>query len=310
MKRSTFFLLILLLGICYAAFRLLTPEPDPAFETQLIVLDTASISMLSVLPLEVPDDEILLKREDKTWIASQGSHSVKAPYAAVNKLLAGLTHIESHYVVGKGPEEWSAGGLDPGEGIRIRVFEDDKTLEDFVIGNYQAEMEGSGITYLRLWDDEAVYAVQGALDSIFWPGFEAFRSKDFLQIDPLKVREIRWEPAEMDTAVIFRRGDSLWGQNSQVDTFLEEIKYLQGKSFVDAFDPTSDEQMLEGRITFFGTDWDAPLEVSYYRDSTRAAPFIFYSTSNPDNFFESDSNGLFLELVQPFYSSFSVDSIQ
>ena len=309
MKIRTLFLLLFILALLYGGMRYFSQSRSLIFETQLIALDTAKVTMLSILPLGVSDKEVWAKRESKTWIASWGNRSVKTPFNTMDGLLASLVRIESHHIVGKGPEVWAACGLEAGEGIRIRAFQDESVLEDFIIGRYELMAEEEGYTYIRLSDDESVFAVSGDLRSKLWPGFEAFRSKNFLELDPLKVQEIRWEAMGADSVLIFHRQDTGWvfpayasGTGAQIDSLLHQIKGLQGTTFADAFDPLSNARLLEGRITFYATDWDAPVEVSYYRDSTESRAFIFYSTSNPDNYFSSDSAELFLKLVWPFYS--------
>ncbi|MBK7410121.1 MAG: DUF4340 domain-containing protein [Saprospirales bacterium] len=195
MKRSTLILLFFLIALLFWGVRYFSQHRDPIFETQLIAIDTAAVTTLSFSPGEAPDREVLAKREGKTWIASLENRAVKAPFSTMDSLLASLVRIESHHIVGKGPDVWAACGLEPGEGTRIRIFQNEKLLEDFIIGRYDPIQDGEGYTYIRLSDDESVFAVQGNLKSKLWPGFEAFRSKNFLELDPLKIQEIRWEPS-------------------------------------------------------------------------------------------------------------------
>lgn len=309
MKGRRFFFFLFLLVLIYGGYRFFNRPGTTVFETDLIAIDTAGVSMVSVAPVGMPEGETILKREGKTWIITQGNRSVKALHSSVDSLLAALVRIESHHVVGKGPEVWSASGLD--RGIRIRIFREAQVLEDFLVGGFEAAEDGDGYTFIRPWDDESVFAVRGKLGPKLWPGFEAFRSKKFLDLDPETVREVRWEPVEMDSAQVLQRSDTGWvllpgggGSGVAVDSFLETVRNLEGKTFADAFDPVSQASSLAGRITFFATDWETPVEVAYYQDSLSAPSFVFYSTFNPDNYFNSDSTGLFRQLVQPFYSFF------
>ena len=311
MRKSTLFLFLFFLTLAYVGYRYFYPSRNAIFESDLIAIDTAGVTMLSIIPAGTPEGETLLKREGKAWIITRGNRSVKALYSTVDSLLASLALIESHHVVGKGPEVWSACGLDPGQGIRIRVFREAQVAEDFLLGSFEQLSDREGYTYVRLWDDESVFAVRGALGARLWPGFEAFRSKKFLDFDPEKVREVSWETMETDSAQVMVRSDSGWvfspggwQRGGEVDSFLRQIRGLEGGTFADAFDPVSGASSLVGRITLFATYWEAPVEVSCYRDSTENHAFVLYSTSNPDNYFQSDSTGLYRQLVQPFYSFF------
>ena len=130
---------------------------------------------------------------------------------------------------------------------------------------------------------------------VFNPGFDAFRSNTLLEIDPGKITEISWMRPESDSAILIQASPHL-------DSFLRDIRFLAGISFADAFDPVRNAQNLEGSITFYTTQWEPPLEVAYYRDTLQDPHFIFSSSWNPDNYFSSDSSGLFGRLVLPLYS--------
>lgn len=307
MRKRTLFFLLLFLLLAYGGIRYLIGKSGLLFETQLIAIDTSAVTAISLFPERSAQQEILLKKEGKTWIASQGNRSVKATFRAITPLLAKLADIESHHIVTKDLTEWENYGVGADQGIRIRVFSQGDLLEDFLIGRIQYLEDSTVYTYIRLWEDEEVYAVEGPIAQALSPGFDSFRSKSLLDIDPDDVREIRWEPKGLDSALVYVR-------SAQVDSFLQTISALEGRAFADSFDPVRDAGLLEGRITFFASDWDAPVEVAYYRDSLEETPFIFYSTRNPDNYFSSDSAGLFRSLVVPIYSlgaePVMVDTIQ
>lgn len=307
MRKRTLFFLLLTLLLAYGGFRYLREKSGLLFETQLIAIDTSGVTAISLFSEQSAQQEILLKREGKTWIASLGNRTVKAAFGAITPLLAKLADIESHHIVTKDLTEWGNYGLGPDQGTRIRVFRQGDLLEDFLIGRVEYLPDSATYTYIRLWEDEEVYAVEGPIRQVLCPGFDSFRSKSLLDMDPGAVREIRWEPKGLDSALVLVR-------SAQVDTFLQNISALEGKEFADSFDPVRDAGLLEGRITFFASDWDAPVEVAYYRDSLEENPFIFYSTRNPDNYFSSDSAGLYRSLIVPIYSLVAgpvkVDTIQ
>lgn len=304
MRKRFLFYFLLILALGYGASRYFAGRRGPLFETNLIALDLASITAVSIAGEGLPQQELLLKREGKTWIASQGNRSVKANSQAVKPIIDQLSGIESHHIVTKDFSRWNQFGVGQGQGIRVRVFDNEELLEDFLIGNFTALADSTGYTYLRLWEDEEVYAIEGNLGTVFNPGFDAFRSKALLYLDPAKIRKIAWEPKTADTAIILV-------QTPRLDSFLQEIRSLQGQKFADSFDPVKSAHLLEGRITFYATDWETPVEVSWFRDTLEEQPFIFFSTHNPDNYFISDSAGIFNSLVRPFYSfadSLRIDS--
>jgi hypothetical protein len=307
MKFKTFLLFLVLTASLYGLFHWLRPSADPFFASDLIALDTASVTLLSLIPEGRAEEELLLKREGRTWIASQGNRSVQAPASGVAAVLAPLTRLGSRQIAGRGAKDWEVYGVGPGQGIRVRVFQGAKQAEDFLVGLQEWDPDSLPFTYVRMWGDEAVFAAPGFLRDAFWPGFEAFRSKALLKLDAAKVRRLRWEPAHLDSALVFSWSDSGWIHPSgtvtpDLDSFLLRIRALEGADFADVFDPVAQSGTLMGRIVFSGTDWERPVEVRYYRDTLGSQPFVFSTSSNPDNFFYSDSAGLFRALILPLYS--------
>jgi len=305
MRKRIFLYLLLIIGLLYGASRFLAGKRGPLFETRLIALDPPAITAISITGGDSARQEILLKKEGKAWIASHGTRSVKASPQAVQPIIGYLKGIESHHIVTKDLSLWGRYGVGPGQGIRVRVFSNGELLEDFLVGAFAPLTDSTGYTYIRLWQDDEVFAVEGDLGPVFNPGFDAFRSRILLEIDPAKVRKVAWEPKTADSAIIIP-------QTPRLDSFLRSIRTLKGDKFADSFDPVRSAHLLEGRVTFYATDWETPVEVAWYRDSLREEPFVFFSMHNPDNYFASDSAGTFGSLVRPLYSladSVRMDSV-
>lgn len=287
MKKKAFLFLLVLTGLIYLLLRFYRSTADLIHHTGLIELDTASVTSLSILPPNDPEGEFFLKREGRSWIASQGNRSVRAVHEAVEALLSRLVRIESHQVISVEKEDWDKYGVGPRQGLRVRVFQNGSLLEDFLVGYQDA-----AFTYVRIWEDREVFAVRGMLQTGIWNGFAPFRSKVLLELDPQKVREVMWEPQDRDTVVVLEQTKG---------AYLDGLRRVSGESFADDFDPVSMVGLLRGRLIFAGTEWESPVEVSYYVDTLSPNPFIFHSTQNPDNYFASDSGGIFAHLIRPLY---------
>lgn len=290
MKKKTLFLLLALAALIYAIWHLAPEAPGPYFSAQLVEIDTGRATALFLSPQYAPEKEVLLKREGKTWIAVQGNRSVKASAEAVAAVLSVTASIKTHHVVGRGPQVWAQCGLDAGQGLRVRVLEGANTLDDFFIGTQTAE-DGVPMTYIRLAKDDEVFAVPGNLVEALNPGFDTFRSKVFLELDAVRLTGIRLE--------LYEAGSQGEFYPPVADSYLADIRSLQGEVFADNFDPQRDASLLAGRITFFATEWDAPIEAEWYCDTLREKPFLFHSSLNPHNYFASDSAGLYGKLVAP-----------
>lgn len=291
MKKRTLLYLLLAAAVIYFFPRLFKGPAGFLFQGSLIQIDTAAVTAVSILPAADPQGEFYLKREGNTWIASQGSRSVKALHQVVNQLLGLLRSLDAFQLASPDKKDWDRCGVGLRQGFRVRIYEKGALMGDFIVGKVEMGPDSLPHTFIRLWDDEEVYSAPGDLSGI-WPGFDHFRSMALLDLDPAKVKELQWEPAGMDTAFVF--ADSL-------QAYLDGVKSLRASSFADDFDPISMSGSLLGRLIFSGSEWERPVEVRVYHDTLWEKPFIFYSTQNPDNYFSSDSAEIFPLLLAPVY---------
>ena len=95
---------------------------DRSFKTDLIQIDTASVTTINLYPKTDEQKEITLSKENGTWIATQGMVTTKANQSAVQSLLGNLNLIKTKRVAAKKQEKWKDYEVEATSGSRVKVY--------------------------------------------------------------------------------------------------------------------------------------------------------------------------------------------
>lgn len=174
-------LAILVLFVLYTQFG---NNNKGTFTKDLIELDTAKVTSLTIYPNNAPGKEMMFFRENNNWLLTSDTLSgQQAKPGIVSQLLATLANIKTKRLAATGKEKWAEYEVDANS-RRVVVKNDNKVLLDLYIGKLnisqpQQPAGGDGgfnpnqmqrptaTSYIRLSNDDKVYAVDGALGASF-----------------------------------------------------------------------------------------------------------------------------------------------
>lgn len=297
MRSGVLIALIILVLSGYGVYRFYS-QPVAPFSGTLIKVDTAQVT--SIL-LETPPNriEIALLRETTGWIASNGQTNIKASDAIVNSLLQALSDVKIKEVVATKAAAWTTFGVDDKQGVHVRVYEGKKLLDDLIIGKSDTDpTSGQPISYLRLSEEEEVFAVYGELALAFSQDFRAFRNRLLLQLTPdMHITMLEFETP--DTLVKWTQTPAGWAAGTTIldsvsmAQYLRKLTQINGEIFADDFDEVQGSKYLYQVLKISGEYIELPFVITCYRDTTRNPPFIIHSNQNKEAFFASDSVGIY-----------------
>ncbi len=302
MKFKTLFFLCIVIGAAYAAFHFFKSKKSQPFDAELIRIDTTRVTSLLI---SLPNDqaEITLQRENGVWIASNGQINIRATSETTSSMLRALTNFKIREVIAQSSADWAAYALTEARATRIRVYANNQLLEDFMIGKSEIHPETEArISYLRLTDEDEVYAVEGILSNHFGYDFSDFRNKTILQMEP-NLTMVSFEVTLPDTTFTYVRTPEGWQVNEmkldsgRVESYLNSLRQISGEVFADDFDEVQGGSLLFSTLTLQPENGGEPFVIQCYRDSTRSMPFIIHSSQNPDAYFASDSLGIFARII-------------
>lgn len=151
-------------------------QGDRNFETQLFTIDTAKVSSITIVP-KGSTDEIRLVKSGVTWSLQTKGKTYKAEQSIPKGMLGELHGIKAEQIVGTEKSEWNKFELNDTSTIWVRVDEGNKRTADFRVGKFSFRQPSTMITYIRLANDEKVYAVNGFLAMTFGRSPDEFKAK-------------------------------------------------------------------------------------------------------------------------------------
>lgn len=300
--RTILMIAAILLAVFFGMRYYFSVKQSPDFSAPLIQIDSARVTTLFIAPPE-NETEIALRREEGYWIASNGQIHIKTSPEVISRILGTITNIRTKLVVTQKPAAWSDYEVLEASGTRIRVYEGQKLLEDFIVGKTKTTPEGATLTYLRLTDENEVYAIEETLKGVFNLNFNDFRSKEILNLSSsIPILAFEWQT--QDTLLSFQRADAGWQlggiklDSLSVEKYLRNIRTISGETFADDFDEVQGADLLFEVLTIPNNQADEPFVISCYLDTTRQMPFIIHSTQNRDAYFASDSTGIYQRIFK------------
>jgi hypothetical protein len=238
--------LVVLVGAFFVSRFFRAPGLESNLRQQLVQLDTAAITQLRVRPAS-GGEEISLQREGVNWKVTQGSKSAFADRSAVNAALSSLSALKPLRMVSRKKDKWNDFQVGDG-GTQVAVDEADRQESNLHIGktNFVQNQQGGfggAYTYVRVGDEDEVYAIDGFLESSFNRTYSDWRNKNFLRVSRDAVSKITFTyPA--DSSFVLEKKDSVWVVNGQpaaiapVDTYLGHLAFKNLNNFADDFQPT------------------------------------------------------------------------
>ena len=303
-NRTLLIVFLVLLGI-YGLSKVFSGKKDKSFDTNLIQIDTTQVSRIVINPKAPDEQEISLTKEASGWIASNGRINAKATPGSVTSIMSNFALIKTKRIAANKAEKWPEYEVGEGQGTRIRVYNGDKLLEDFIVGRFSFNQQTqSGISYIRLTDQNEVFAIDGFQTLTFGQGFSSYRDKLILKMTP-EMEITEFDLQMPDTTNHYLNNNGIWTYNAEtpldstlVGNYLNALRNISGNEFADDFDELQASHLPTRKLTVRGNNITMPLEVTCYQDTTRAKPFIIRSNQNPESFFASDSSGVFQRLFK------------
>ncbi|MEL6926337.1 MAG: DUF4340 domain-containing protein, partial [Bacteroidota bacterium] len=305
MNNKTLFIIFMLLLAVYGATKIFGGKGsgDRSFKTDLIAIDTSTVSSIVLQPKTDNYEEITLKKEDRRWIATQGNITTQATPGSVQSILRTLALIKTSRVAAKKKDKWPDYEVEDGKASRVKVFSGSTLLEDFYVGRFSANQQmQNGTSFVRLANEEEVYAVNGFLSFTFNQGFNSFRDRSLLSFTPADITYLSYTSG--DTVINMNRTSGQWYyETTQLDStrvanFLSNIASTSGTEFADGFDELRNVDRKHKTLTLQGNNMSEPIVITSYVTEDETAPYVIKSSQNVDALFRSPADGIYDRLFK------------
>jgi hypothetical protein len=278
---------LILLILVYVSLKLFKDTGrSKSFRQDLVTIDTADVSKILI---SKPGESFQLNRQNGSWnVSIQDNKTVDATTSSVKNALANLMSIRPDRIATRDPDNWNDYQVDS-TGTRVQVFEGNKKTLDLVIGRFGVQGQRQFYTFVRLHEDDAVYAANDFMGISFPSEPNSFRNSRFLQMETDSIYQVSFlYPA--DSSFMLSQSGSTWYIGSQqadsasVAEYLSDLRFISASEFADDVDPsTLLNAVFRVEIQSRGEETQV---VEAFRHSSYG--FIFHSSYNPDIYFSDE----------------------
>ncbi len=258
------------------------------FRDTLVALDTAAVDKIELYPRANEQQLITLRRQGSGWQLQAGNLTDDADISLVKGMLNELVDMRPQRLVATSSEQWAAHEVADSLGTRVKVYDGEKLLADFIVGKFNFQPATRSMsTSVRLAEDEDVYTVEGFMSSTFNRKASDLRDKTFINFDNSQLQELTFTyPA--DSGFVLSKNAAGWlvdidpADSAAVAGYLSSIKTLRFNTFADQTPAGAPDYRLQ--ISRSGLP---AITLSAYADSSG---YVYHSTLNPDAYFKSGSD--------------------
>jgi hypothetical protein len=294
--------LLVLIGLFFLLRIINNKQSSGNLKTDIIQIDSSLVNTILLYPSAEKGAEISFIRSGNKWNVSKGEFTAYADERSVSNMFGELLVLKPERLVTRKKENWGEFGVTDSLGTRVIMKEGKKAVLDLMVGRFDYQpgpggssgggQYGTGLTYIRLYNETDVYVVKGFLAMSFNQAFNRWRNQIFLRTNKNDINLLTFEyPA--DSGFIAMKSDTLWiiegitADSSSMASYLNSLAQKSNSQFTDNFKPLLSPDY---QLTINGTNM-APIILKAYRKGENE--YILNSSLNPDSYFKSPRTGLF-----------------
>jgi hypothetical protein len=283
---------------------------DRSFKVDLIPLDSAQVTAITIYPRSYKNNPIKLQKESGTWKLLTGDKSYTAEKNTIKEILNTLIHLKAERVAATDKGKWATFEVNDTSATRVTLGTGKKSAADLYIGkfsyqqpknpnpSYNYGQQGKMTTYVRLADDKNVYAVNGFLSMMFNRKADAYRNKTIINSDRLEWTRLSFNYPG-DSSFVMNKENNKWmingllADSTSVMRYFNSIYRLVSSDFVDNEKPQSSTPEFSLKIE--GKNFVNPIQVdAYVSDTTNG--YLIATSQNKDTYFSSKKSKLAAKL--------------
>ena len=258
------------------------------FREELVVIDTSKVDRIVITK---SGDSFEVSKNDGQWkVSIPGNKKVDATNSSVKNALGSLMSIKPDRIATRDPEKWVDYQVDS-SGTRVQVYEQDNNVLDLILGRFGIHGQQQFHTFIRLSQDDEVYAANDFMGISFPSEPKGFRNSRFLQIRSDSITQVTFNyPA--DSAFILNQSDDSWyiggdpADSASVASYLSGLRYLNGTDFVDDVEHTA---LINPTFSVRIRSRDMPEDIFLEAYSHPSYGYILHSSFNPGAYFADDN---------------------
>jgi len=259
------------------------------FKENLLDVDTAKVSAI-ILISHHEKNEVRIVRNANKWEFKVKDKTYQAEKNTIEDMLKTLTSIKPERIAATEKSEWAKFEVTDTASVRVKVEQNGKITADFLVGKFTYSQYRQS-TYVRLFDENDVYSVDGFLAMVFSKSANDLRNKTLVNINPQDITQLSFQyPDSSYTLTKDNKGWKMQGEKVDSATVANYINYLataSGGDFVDDFAPSGNPVFT---IKIDGKNFNSFEVKAFAADTTNK--YVILSSLNPESKFSGGKYNL------------------
>jgi hypothetical protein len=255
---------------------------DRNFKENLFTVDTAKVSAIILLPRN-EKSEIRLVRNGNLWTMAVKGQTYKVERGYVDDMLKTLPQIKPERIVATDKSEWPTYQVTD-TAVRVKVEQGSKVVADFLVGKF-SYTQYKQTTFVRSFNENEVYAIDGFLSMIFSKSSSDLRNKTLVNVNHSDITRLTFTyPA--DSSFMLVKDEKIWKINgvkadsAKVANYIDYLSTATGGEFVDNMVPSGKPALL---VKIEGKNFN-PIEIKAFAADPNNM-YIITSSLNPESRF-------------------------
>ena len=268
-------------------------------------IDTALITRFSVFPLNENRKEVTFFKENNKWFVQKYNVKSDTKLEIVRHILTEIKNMKPSKLLAESEKKQIDFEVNDTLANRLKIYYSEDEVLDLLIGkitfrqNQNIEISENGkqnnisaTSYVRIYGEDEIYAVEGFLAFTFNQTFNTWRNQTIINVKKENLTKLSFKyPA--DSGFQIQKKDSVWiigskkTNKKKINEFLNLLSDINNYQFIDNY-KISDIPVYE--FTVEGNNMQ-PVIVKCYPGPVESV-FIIHSSANPDAYFTSKKNEL------------------
>ncbi len=264
---------------------------ERTFREVLVDIDTSAVTKIVISSQANNFQPLNIFKQNNEWhVELENGKTARVTNQKIEQSFKDLIGIKPKRLAARGEEKWNSFKVDS-TGTRVQVFEGDNNTLDIVLGRFNYQQQPRSVsTYVRLFNDNDVYEVDGFLAMTFNQKADAFRDGSIVKGDHNNWTNLKFDyPA--DSSFTLTKTNTKWFIGGVETDSVKTVNYLRRLSNFSRTNFADDAVINPDQTpTYHLTITDTNLEFTEVKAFVDTS-YVITSSQNPDTKFDGKTFG-------------------
>ena len=314
-------ILIVLAGIYYISD--LIGDKERSFRSEVVTVDTANVTDIYIsIPKDNAEIRLMRTGDASNWQVLADGNKFNADENVVKTILGQLSDMKPERVAATSEKKWADFEVSDSTGVRVTLKDGKNELADVYVGKFSytqppqgaqqnpyQQQRGKMTSFVRVADEDEVYAVEGFLKMSYQKDVNSYRNKELVNVNKDDLSRMVFNYSGNRNFTLSKSEEGMWlldgmpADSAKTVQYINKIAKLNSSNFVDPSTPKMGEANFKLRLE--GNNF-VPIEINAFPSDT-TVQYVVTSSINPGAEFDGSKATLF-EKVFVEHNAFLPDS--